>query len=75
MLRQPQKPALADVLWTKLTPEARTQPKGDVQYVLDGDALLHRVPCMAKRFSDLQSSVQLVLHLRAKEIRKSNSGV
>ena len=44
MLRQPQKPALADALWTKLTPEAKTQPKGDVQYVLDGGALLHRVP-------------------------------
>ena len=44
MLRQPQKPALADALWTKLTPEAKTQPKGNVQYVLDGGALLHRVP-------------------------------
>ena len=28
MLRQPQKPALADALWTKLTPETKTQPKG-----------------------------------------------
>ena len=36
MLRQPQKPALADALWTKLIPEAKTQ--------LDGGALLHRVP-------------------------------
>ena len=44
MLRQPQKPALADALWTKLTPEAKTQPKGNVQYALDGGALLHRVP-------------------------------
>ena len=43
MLRQPQKPALADALWAKLTPEAKTQPKGNVQYVLDGGALLHRV--------------------------------
>ncbi|XP_068675446.1 uncharacterized protein [Montipora foliosa] len=44
MLRQPQKPALADALWAKLTPEAKTQPEGKVQHVLDGGALLHRVP-------------------------------
>ena len=43
-LKQPQKPALADALWAKLTPEAKTQPEGNVQYVLDGGALLHRVP-------------------------------
>jgi len=43
-LRQPQKPALAEALWVKLSPEAKTQPKGNVQYVLDGGALLHRVP-------------------------------
>ena len=41
MLRQPQKPALADALWTKLTSEANTQPKGSVQDVLNGGALLH----------------------------------
>ena len=41
---RPQKPALADALWTKFTPEAKTQPKGNVQYALDGGALLHRVP-------------------------------
>jgi len=29
-LRQPQKPALADALWAKLTPEAKTQPEGNV---------------------------------------------
>ena len=44
MLRQSQKPALADALWSKLTPEAKTQPEGNVQHVLDGGALLHRVP-------------------------------
>ena len=44
MLRQPQKPAQADALWTKLTLEAKTQLKGNVQYVLDGGAFLHRVP-------------------------------
>ena len=43
MLRQPQKPALADALWAKLTPEAKTQPEGKVQHVLDRGALLHRV--------------------------------
>ena len=38
-LRQPQKPAL----WAKLSPEVKTQLEGNVQYVLDGGALLHRV--------------------------------
>ena len=42
-LRQLQKPALAEALWAKLSPEAKTQLKGNVQYVLDGGALLHRV--------------------------------
>ena len=27
-----------------LTPEARTQPKGNIQHLLDGGALLHRGP-------------------------------
>ncbi|KAJ7377203.1 hypothetical protein OS493_030403 [Desmophyllum pertusum] len=40
MLRQPQKP-LADALWAKLSPDAMSGPAGDVQYVLDGGALLH----------------------------------
>ena len=44
MLRQPPKPSLADALWAKLTPEAKTQPEGNIQYVLDGSSLLHRVP-------------------------------
>ncbi|PFX17375.1 hypothetical protein AWC38_SpisGene18310 [Stylophora pistillata] len=43
-LRQPQTPELTDALWTRLTPEATIQPKGNVQYVLDGGALLHGVP-------------------------------
>ena len=42
-LRQPQKPALADALWAKLTPEAKTQPEGNVQNVLDAGSLLQRV--------------------------------
>ena len=42
-LRQPQKPALAEALWAKLSPDAKTQLEGNVQYVLDGGALLHRV--------------------------------
>ena len=71
MLRQPQKSAQADALWTKLTPEAKTQPKGNVQYALDGDALLYRVP-RPRVSSTYKSSVRFVLHLPAKEIRKSN---
>ena len=43
-LRQPQKQALAEALWAKLSPEAKTQPEGNVQYVLDGGALLHQIP-------------------------------
>ena len=43
LLLKPQKPALADAIWAKL-PSDHTGPKGDVQYVLDGGALLHRIP-------------------------------
>ena len=43
-LRQLQKPALAEALWVKLSLEAKTRPEGNVQYVLDGGDLLHRVP-------------------------------
>ena len=42
---QPNKavPALADYLWKSMKEEQRN-PSGDVQYVIDGGALLHRVP-------------------------------
>ena len=43
MLLKPQKPALADAIWAKLPSDA-TGPKSEVQYVLDGGALLHRIP-------------------------------
>ena len=43
MLLKPQKPALADAIWAKLPSDA-TGPKGEVQYVLDGGALLHQIP-------------------------------
>ena len=43
MLLKPQKPALADAIWAKLPSDA-TGPKGEVQYVLDGGALFHRIP-------------------------------
>ena len=43
-LGQPQKATLADALWTKLSSDAKSGPSGNVQYVLDGGALLHRVP-------------------------------
>jgi len=43
-LKQPEKPALVEALWAKLSPEANMQPEGCVQCVLDGGALLHRVP-------------------------------
>ncbi|CAH3108670.1 unnamed protein product, partial [Porites lobata] len=43
-LRQPQKPVLADAIWAKLSSNATSGPEGDVQHVLDGGALLHRIP-------------------------------
>ena len=49
MLLQPNKPALADAIWLKLSPQTRAEsaPKktdlNDLQYVLDGGALLHRI--------------------------------
>ena len=60
-LRQLQRPALAKALWAKLSPGAKTLPEGNVQYVLDGGALLHRVPW--PRGSP--TCVRLILHLRA----------
>ena len=36
-------PVLADVLW-KYMKEEQHEPTGDVQYVRDGGALLHRLP-------------------------------
>ena len=46
MMRQANEPALTDTIWSKLTPEvaSETVPRDpDIQYVLDGGALLHRV--------------------------------
>lgn len=46
MLRQANKPALADAIWSRLSPQVITEKVpcvADVQYVLDGGALLHRV--------------------------------
>ena len=40
---QPTKSVLADVLW-KDVQEEQPKPNGEVQYVLDGGALLHRIP-------------------------------
>ena len=34
---------IADAIWAKLTSDV-TLPTGEVQYVLDGDALIHRIP-------------------------------
>ncbi|PIK60573.1 hypothetical protein BSL78_02509 [Apostichopus japonicus] len=40
---QPKKAVLADTLWRAMPNEQR-KPSGDCQYVLDGGALLHRMP-------------------------------
>ncbi|WAR03769.1 hypothetical protein MAR_010327 [Mya arenaria] len=43
LLRQPQKPVLADAIWALLTPDL-PGITGQVQYVLDGGALVQRIP-------------------------------
>ena len=45
MLLQPHKPALANAIWA-LTLESSdvTAPQGELQFVLDGVALIHRIP-------------------------------
>ena len=43
ILRKPQKASLAYYLWRKLSPKAKTGPDNEVQCVLDGGALLHRI--------------------------------
>ena len=43
-LRQPQEPVFADAIWAKLSSNATSGHEGDVQHVLDGRALLHRIP-------------------------------
>ncbi|XP_046863526.1 uncharacterized protein LOC124457296 [Xenia sp. Carnegie-2017] len=43
-LRQPQKSNLADTLWEMLSPDAKAGPVGETKFVIDGGALLHRVP-------------------------------
>ena len=42
MLRAPQKAILANAIWTRLPPDI-AGPTGEVQHVLDGGALLHRI--------------------------------
>jgi len=42
LLREPQKPVLANAIWTLLTPDS-FGITGEVQYVLDGGALLQRI--------------------------------
>ena len=42
--RQSQKPVLANAIWAKLSSNATSGPEGDVQHLLDGEALLHRIP-------------------------------
>ncbi|XP_041362003.1 uncharacterized protein LOC121377973 [Gigantopelta aegis] len=43
LLRQPQKPVLADAIWAVLTPDD-TSITGEIPYVLDGGALIQRIP-------------------------------
>ena len=46
MLLQPHKPALANAIWA-MTMESSdvTAPQGELQFVLDGVALIHRIRC------------------------------
>ena len=43
LLREPQKPVLANAIWALLTP-GTPQTTGEIQYVLDGGALIQRIP-------------------------------
>ena len=43
MLRKPQKPVLADAMWSMLSEASKIEPSGVTKYVLDGAALLHRL--------------------------------
>ena len=43
MLRQPQKAALSNAIWSVVSLDSQEIP-GEVQFVLDGGALLQRVP-------------------------------
>ena len=43
LLHEAQKSTLADTLWTTANPNAASIPD-NVRYVLDGGALLHRIP-------------------------------
>jgi len=43
LIIKPEKQALVDAIWAKPSLDA-TGPKGEVQYVLDGGTLLHRIP-------------------------------
>ncbi len=43
LLREPQKPQLASAIWALLPPDI-TGITGEVQYVLDGGALIQRIP-------------------------------
>ena len=43
MLRKPQKPVLADAMWSMLSEASKIEPSGVTKYVLDGGALLHRL--------------------------------
>ena len=44
MMREAQKSLLAEAMWSKLPVDIQEVPTDDVQYVLDGGALLHRIP-------------------------------
>ena len=43
LLREPQKPVLANAIWKLVEPDIPTVPS-EVQYLLDGGALLQRIP-------------------------------
>ena len=43
LLREPQKPVVANAIWALLTP-GTPQTTGEIQYVLDGGALIQCIP-------------------------------
>ena len=69
-LRQPQRSILTDALRTKLSFNAFSGPAGDVQHVLDGGVLLHRIPWPQESATHQDICQWIILQLCDQEVRK-----
>ena len=64
LLRQPQKPVLADTIWAVLAPDDTSIPS-EVQYVLDGVVLVQRIPWT------LGSTYLDICHVYTKNVKRT----